>query len=387
MALTTVQANNKLVQYRDEIWREYVQENMFSPYMGTSLNSIIRMLYDPKQGGEQVNIPLVKRLKNAAIASGTLVGFEEAIDNYGMRAWIDWARNAVTVKKSEQQKESAEIFGTAKPLLSDWGKELQRDEIIAALMALPSESAPAGLGSDAGQRINGVLYEAATASQNNTWAGDNSDRILYGNAVGNYSGTHATDLAKIDTTDDKFTAASVSLLKRRAVNAKPNIRPFTTDDGYAHFVCFAGTAAFRDLGTDLKTLNQDARPREGSGMSKNPLFQDGDLLYKGVIIREVPQIDDFVDTLWDSGIDGNLKTGGNGGSRVTPVFMCGQQALAMPWGQAPQPTFRKEDDYGFIKGTGIEMAYGIAKTFQKDASSNLVQWGVATGFFSSPADA
>jgi hypothetical protein len=30
-----------------------------------------------------------------------------------------------------------------------------------------------------------------------------------------------------------------------------------------------------------------------------------------------------------------------------------------------KPTFRKEDDYGFITGTGIEMAYGMAKMFKK----------------------
>jgi hypothetical protein len=34
MALSTVQSNNKLVKYTQEINREYVRENMFSPYMG-----------------------------------------------------------------------------------------------------------------------------------------------------------------------------------------------------------------------------------------------------------------------------------------------------------------------------------------------------------------
>lgn len=385
MALTTVQANNKLIKFTPTVWREYIKNNMFSPYMGTGPSSIIRTLYQLKQGGEQINIPLVERLKNAAIGAGTLVGNEENIDNYGLRFFIDWARNAVTTKKSEQQKDSADIFDEGQSLLTDWGKELQRDEIVAALMALPTESAPAGLGSDPGQRVNGILYESATATQNNTWASDNSDRILYGNNVSNYSGTHATDLAKVDTTNDKFLKSSVGLLKRVAELARPNIRPFTTDDGYSHYVCFAGSTAFRDLKTDMTTLNQDARPREGNGVSKNPLFQDGDLLYDGVIIRCIPQIDTFVDTLWNSGIDGNLKTGGNTSTRVTPVFFCGQQAMAMPWGQAPIPTRLTETDYGFKKGIGIEMAYGIGKTFKK-RTAKLVQWGVVTGFFSSAAD-
>jgi hypothetical protein len=59
----------------------------------------------------------------------------------------------------------------------------------------------------------------------------------------------------------------------------------------------------------------------------------------------------------------------------------------MAWGQMARPTFRKEDDYGFITGTGIEMAYGVSKIFTKPGSgSKLVQRGMATGFFASAAD-
>jgi hypothetical protein len=31
-------------------------------------------------------------------------------------------------------------------------------------------------------------------------------------------------------------------------------------------------------------VNKDARPREQNGMDKNPLFQDGDQIYDGVIV-------------------------------------------------------------------------------------------------------
>jgi hypothetical protein len=53
-----------------------------------------------------------------------------------------------------------------------------------------------------------------------------------------------------------------------------------------------------------------------------------------------------------------------------------------------KPTFRKEDDYGFITGTGIEMAYGIGKMFKKHPNTGtaLKQWGIVTGFFASPTD-
>lgn len=382
MALTTPQTNNKLVQYRKELIKEFVRENMFSPYMGDAPTSIIRTLFDNKKGGEQVNVPLVRSLTGTAKSTGTLTDQEEAISNYGMRVWVDWARHAVATNDAEEQKDSADIFGEAKPMLSDWGKELQRDEIIQAFMALPSESAPSGLGSSAGQRVNGVLYEDATATQLNAWAASNSDRILYGNAVGNYSGTHATDIAKVDVTADKFVASSVSLLKRVAKLASPRIRPFKTKAGYDYFVAFAPTTCFRDLKADLKASNTDARPRS----TDNIIFQDGDLMWDGVIIREVPEIDNFVDDIWDSGIAGNLKTGGAESKRVAPVFFCGQNALAMPWAKMPTPTFRDSTDYQFIKGAGVKMCYGIAKTFFK-SGSDLKQWGTVSGFFSAAADA
>lgn len=379
MAVTTVQSNNKLVKFTQEIAKEWVRENLFSPYMGEDINSIIRRRFELKNGGEQMNVPMVTRLTGAGVGSGTLVGNEEKIDNYGMRVWLDWARHAVLTNKAEQQKDSADIFGEAKPLLADWAKELQRDELIAALMALPSESSQSNLGSAAGARVNGILYDEATAAQRNTWNAANSDRVLYGATVSNYNATHATALGNVDATSDKFTATNLATLKRVALNASPKIRPYKTRDGYEYYVCFAGTNPFRDLKASLETVNKDARPREGNGVEKNPLFQDGDQIYDGVIVRQVPEISAFVTNVWTT-----LKTAGDTSSRVEPVFLCGQQAAVMAIGQMPKPTFRKEDDYGFVTGTGIEMAYAVSKMFKKhpNTGSNLVQWGMATGFFS-----
>lgn len=386
MAVTTIQDNNKLVQYTKEINREFVRENMFSPYMGTALNAIIRIRQELKQGGEQMNIPLVTKLRGKGRGAGTLVGNEEKIDNYGMRLWIDWARHAVVTKKNETQKDSADIFNEAKPLLSDWGKELQRDEMIEAFMALPAETAPAQLGSDDGDRINGIRYELATAAQRNTWNASNSDRVLYGSAVGNYNATHATALANVDAAADKASFAMITLAKRRAELATPAIRPYKTADGYEYYVLFAGSNTFRDLKNDptIIALNKDARAREGNGMDKNPLFQDGDLLADGIIIRKVPEISKYVDDVWTT-----LLTAGASSSRVEPMFLCGQQAAVLGWAQMAKPTFRKEDDYGFITGVGTEMAYGVSKMFRKypQDGTDLKQWGVLTIFASAASDA
>jgi len=380
MAVTVIDSNNKLIKFTQDINREFVRENMFSPYMGEGLTAIIRVRSELKSGGEDMNIPLVTKLSGAGVATGTLVGNEEKIDNYGMRLRMEWARHAVVTTKAESHKDSADIFGEAKPLLSDWGKELQRDELIAALMALPTETLPT---SSTGVRVNGIQFDLATAAQRSTWQDANSDRIVFGALTSNLSaGNFVTSLGNLDTTADKFTATNLSLLKRQARLASPRIRPYRTADGYEHFICFAGTNSFRDLKISLETINKDARPREAAGL-KNPIFQDGDQIYDGVIVREVPEISTFVSNVWTS-----LLTAGASSNRCEPVFLCGQQAAVFGWGQMAKPTFRKEDDYGFITGVGIEMAYGVAKMFKKhpNTGTNLKQWGVATGFYASSAD-
>jgi hypothetical protein len=380
MAVTTVQTNNKLIKFTTEINREYVRENLFSPYMGTGLTAIIRVRQDLKSGGEQMNIPMVAALSGTAIGSGTLTGNEESIDNYGLRLWIDWARNAVKSNKAERQKDSSNIFDIARPLLGDWGKSLQRDEIVDALFALPTESSPAGLGSSAGQRVNGILLDSSTAAQRDTWVVANVDRVMFGAAVSNYSSTFITASNNLDTTADKFTYANLDLLKRKAKAASPKIRPWKLTDGREYFVAFAGSKCFRDMRASLDTINQSSRPREGTGFDKNPIFQDGDMMYDGVIIREIPEIDTRVPVFY-------ATAGASSTTAVSPVWLCGQSALAFGWGEMAKPTQLDNTDYEFNQGVGVEMAYGVGKMFKKTTGGLLKEWGIATGFYTSVADA
>jgi len=104
MAISDIQTNNKLIKFTQQINREWVRENMFSPYMGEDLNSIIRKKMELKGGGEVMNIPLVSRLQGVGVSTGPLVGNEEKIDDYGMRIWLEWIRNAVATTKAEQEE-------------------------------------------------------------------------------------------------------------------------------------------------------------------------------------------------------------------------------------------------------------------------------------------
>jgi hypothetical protein len=381
MALTTVQVNNKLIVFRKEVTREYIRQNLFSPYIGSEQTAIIRVVNDLKNGGEQINIPLIARLKNLAISTGTLVGNEEAIDNYGARLWIDWARNAVRIPRSEEQKSSIDLFGQARPLLEDWGKELQRDEICDSFFALPVDAtAPVGLGSTNGQRVNGILFDAATSTNRNTWVTDNADRVLFGGAQGNLSaGNFATSCSNVSSAMT-LSAAAILKMKRLAKKANPRIRPYKLKNGREYFVIFSGSNCFRDLQADTTIINANtqARPREGDGLDSNPLFQDGDLLYNGIIAREIPELDIRLPVFYQNAGASNIQ--------IAPVFMCGQSAMAWCWGRMPTPTFLKEDDYQFYRGVGVMMAYGLGKIAKKNPAGNFKEWGVFTGFFASQAD-
>jgi len=380
MALTTIQTNNKLIKFTKQVNREWVRENLFAPYMGEDITAIIRKRMDLVSGGEQMNIPLVARLGAVGKGVGALAGNEESVDNYGMRIWIDWLRNAVKTNKAEKHKDSSAIFDVARPLLSDWMKEVTRDEIVAAFYALVSESAPAALGSDAGGRVNGILFDAATAAQRNTWVTDNADRVVFGQLNSNYSTTFATATATLDSTNDTATGANMRFLKRVARAANPKIRPFKVKDGREYLVAFHGSRTFRDLKASLDTINKDARSREGDGLNKNPLFQDGDQLYDGVIHREIPEIDTLAPTFY-------ATAGASGTTPVRPVWLCGQSAMAIAYGQMAKPTQLDNTDYQFNQGVGIEAAYGVGKMFKKTTGGALKEWGICTGFYAATADA
>jgi hypothetical protein len=298
MALTTTAANNKLIKFRKEVYREYVRENLFSPYMGTSINSIIRVITDldkgGKNGGEQINIPLRarlngagRRLRHAARQRGAArQPGHPLLDRLGPQ------------RGHHQQRRGEQVLdrpvGRVKPALVDWGQEKQRDEIVDGFYAVPSQAAPAGLGSALGQRVNGILFDAATAAQRNTWITDNADRILIGsgNTANLVAGNFAASMANI-TGAMTLSGALINRMKRSAKKANPRIRPFKLkENGTEWFVLFVGQEQFRDAqnDADIKTANQNSRAREQQGYLKNPIFVDGDLLYNGVIIREIPEL-------------------------------------------------------------------------------------------------
>lgn len=360
MTDTTVSAAVRAKQWDAEFFKEYVRANRFKRYMGASENSIIQVKKNlTKKKGDAITISLVGALDASSgpnTGSSDLVGNEKALPNDGHQITVGVVRDAVVVNMEEEQASAIDIRNAGKMALKQLAMRYLRNDIITALGS-----------------IQGTAYASATATEKNAWNVANSDRILFGDAVGNYSATHATALNAV-TAGMTLTKEIVSLLKRRAQNAETvngdGIRPHSYGEDEETFVLFAGANAYRDLKADLETVHTDAEKRGKT----NPLFTGTTSLYwDGVVIREIPEIGSFNNTATTP-------------IPVAPIFLCGAQALGVAWAQMTKSTLRKEDDYGFKHGVGFMELRGVEKLLYGSGSS-AVDWGVATGFVSSPADA
>ena len=324
MANTQTASELVVKKFLSNFFKEFVRGNRFTRYTGTGSNNPITI----KEGRKQIEIPLVNRLSGTGVSgSATLRGNGEALPNHGMTLNPTYHRNAVEMDREEMEKPNIDLMQAAREALLDWSMEKIRDDVIEAMGAVHNGTSY-------------INYGDATAAQRNSWAVNNDDRILYGADASNYSGVHATDLAKLDTSADTLSANIVSLAKAYAENARPRIRPIKVEDEEEAYVMFCDSYAFDALRTDLDTRHQNAMPRSRS----NPLWRDGDLEYNGVIIRKVPEISQFIDDSFGSDWS-SLATAGASSSRVSPCFFCGAQALGYGLGQRPRIIVDRLTDY------------------------------------------
>lgn len=368
MAYTTPATGNILKKWETDYFAEYVRESGFNPYMGTGTNNPFVVKRQLVQGGQVITIPLVSALTGSNVGTGTLAGNEESLGNYSYDLKPYWHRYAVTIKKSDEQNSVIDLLNASRDMLKVRDMDDMRDSIINALSSVVEAS---GSYSDTPGHAKEVFFSEATTGQKDTWTAANQYRILFGNSESNYNATFATGAATVDASNDKFGKTSINILKRMAkrryrtakgdlVNL-PSIRPIRVGTaGREYFVCFAGPETFGDLKSSLETINLDGRARNPEA---NPLFQDGDLEFDGVVIKEIPEI-------------GNVGTIGAASATVYPVYFCGAQALGIAWGQTTRATQRKEDDYGFLKGVGVESLWSAEKL-----RYNGIDHGMITGFF------
>lgn len=361
MAEVVLASASERQKWGTTFWREYIRESGFMPYMGRANRSIFRILSGADTGNASiVNIPLLGRLKGRGVYdSEVLEGNEEDLENFNDQVRTRWIRNGVVVPKSTSYRTELDLLGAAREGLKDWSSENMRDSIIAALgsIIVPGVADENGLpGTD-----SAVFYRNSTAAQRNTYLTNNADRILFGNALANgASNVWATALATVDNTNDKLSTAVISLAKSIAKEADPHIRPFRTEDGREYYVLFVNSRQMRDLKQDtaMQQANRDARER---GLD-NPIFQDGDLIWDGVIIHEVPELKDLI-----------IPGAGTAGIDVGRAFLAGQSSIAIAWEQQPTPRSDPDRDYGFRPGVATEELRGMKKVSWGGKNYSLVE--------------
>lgn len=350
MADTVLATASQVQKWDADFFAEYVRNSGFMPYMSRGQNSVICAKYELTEVGKTINMPLVTRLTGAGVSGQTkLEDAEEALNNYNFPISIDWQRNAVLITKDQQHYTEMDLRRAGREMLQLWAMEDLRDKIITALGS-----------------IDGTAYGSASEGAKDAWLANNSDRVQFGDgSVGGFT-DHSADLALV-TAGMTLDAAAVTRMKALAKTADAHIRPMRVNNraGREYFVLFTDSRCFRDLKTDTTILsaNREARPRD---VDSNPIFQDGDLIYDGVIIREIPEI-------------ASLGTVGAASAPVSPAYLCGAQALGVAYGQEPKSTTDNRD-YGFRRGVGIEFAYGVEKL-----RYNSLQHGVVTGYFGAAA--
>lgn len=363
MADTSAASGLTVQQWDDKFFKEYFQENRFRSEMGTSDNNIIHVKDFGAKKGKTMTWALVNRLTGAGVTgSSTLEGNEEAMDSREFTLDITKRRNAVRVSDIEEQYSAIGLRNAAKGVLMDWAQEDTRDRIIGQLHS-----------------VQGVLYGSATEAQKDAWLDDNTDRILFGAVQSNLDTTapaggatydHSGSLANVDSTNDKFSTSIASVMKRMALTASPKIRPVrSTTTGRRYFVVYCHPYVFRDLKTDSTLTN--AQRDVSLRMQNEKLFQGGDLEWDGMIFKEIDDMP-VLSGVGASSID------------VSPVFLCGAQALA--YGVKKRwNTVKETFDYGDKIGVAVQEIGNFGKMTFSDGSATK-DHGVVTGYMSCVAD-
>ncbi|MBI5136897.1 MAG: DUF4043 family protein [Nitrospirae bacterium] len=329
MTATTIPTALRVKQWDDQFFSDYIRASRFNKYMGPSENAVIHTKQNlTKKKGDTIVFGLVNELNNApTTGSAVLEGFEEALGLRSHPISVDALRHAVVLTELEEQAGPMDLRNAAKTRLKTWAMKHLRDDIVAALGS-----------------VDGVAYSAATATQKNTWNTNNADRLLYATPAHYTAGDHAASLAAIAATDT-LTPDMVSRAKRMALAASPAIRPVTVKDDEEWLVLFCHGNAFRDLKatTGMMQANREAW---GRGQD-NPLFSGGDLVWDGVVIKEVPEI-------------AAVGAVGTAGALVVPAYLCGAQAVGVAWAQRTR-TVTQDTDYQFRHGVAVQEIRGVQK--------------------------
>lgn len=365
MADTRVASGLTVEQWDSQFFTEYLTENRFKSEMGTSESNIIQVKENlSKKPGDRINYALVNRLSQDAITGrDVLEGNEEDMASRSYEQAVTKRRNGVRIAEIDEQFSAISLREAAKSTLKDWSMKDTETLIIQALAS-----------------INGTNYADASEADKDAWLVDNLARVY--DPSGTYGTDHSAILDQLDTSADLITAADINAMKYRAlvpaVAGLPRMRPIrVSESGRHYFVLYLDPRLMRDLKAESNSPIMQAQREVGLEMENNRLFQGGDLLWNGVIIKEIHQMYDILEPpLRNKGASATTEVG--------CAFLCGAQAIAAAYAKrwvSKEETF----DYGDKKGVAIEAIYGIGKmrfgTASGSDTGDTLDHGVMTGYF------
>lgn len=361
MADTRVASGLTVEQWDDKFFTECLTENRFQGEMGTSESSIIQVKENlMKKPGDRVNFALVNKLTQDAITGrNTLEGNEEDMASRSFEVTVNKRRNGVRIAEIDEQFSAISLREAAKSVLKDWSMKDTEKLIIQALAS-----------------INGVNFGSSTSTQRDAWLVDNADRVYF--ASGYAGTTHATGLTEQDTTNDKITAADLTAMKYKAlVTASPKIRPIrVAENGRHYFIVYLDPRLMRDLKAESSSPIIQAQRESVKEMENNRLFQGGDLLWDGMIIKEIHEMYDELNADF-------ANLGDSATTEIGTAFLCGAQAIGTAYAKrwkSVEETF----DYGDKRGVAIEAIYGIEKMRFGSGTTDTADTkdhGIVTGYF------
>jgi N4-gp56 family major capsid protein len=373
MADTRVSTGLTVEQWDSQYFTEYLTENRYAGEMGTNEASIIQVKENlTKKKGDRVNFALVNKLtQDAVTGSNVMEGNEEDMASRSCEVRVDKRRNAIRVAEIDEQYSAIDLRDAARATLKEWSLKDTETLITKSLGSM----------TDGSTVVNMNATDVAAAGNQTTldaWLVNNSDRVYFGNNAYTAKTDLSAGLATLTnaTAAENFGTVNAKNMKFMAsVTANPKIRPIRVDgkNGRRYYVAYCHPLAFRDLAND--SVITQAQREVKLETENNRLFQGGDLLWNGIIFKEVTDMYD-INTL--------TNLGDSGSSTVVPVFLCGAQAVGTAYAKrwtSKEQTF----DYGDKRGVAIESIYGIEKlTFGTGGGDRTTpkDFGIVTGFFS-----
>lgn len=343
MANTTISSALQEKQWDNDFFAEYVRASFLNSYMGMTENDPIQVKNQLETAaGKTITVALVGKLSQAGTTGDNqLRNNEEALPNWGDDIVIDQLRHAVIIGKMEEQATGIDVREAAKMMLKIYFMDALRSLLLSRGQCAT---------------LDGITpYADAAEADKDAFVAANSDRIMFGALNSNNSSNdHSSSLANIDNTADKLIYQLVSLSKSRMKKASPGIRPIMTKKGREWLVVLAGSYGYRDMKASLATIQQYANVRGDD----NPLFDDGDLLWDGNVIREVPELAD-------------LGLYGASAINVSVALHLGAQALGLAWGQKSKVYIDKTIDYGNQWGVSMGEIRGAKLLFFSNVMHGL----------------